>query len=161
MNNDEMASAPYILIELVGTTYGIASASVQQIEMVETVTRVPNAPHFVEGVVFCRGQVVPAINLRRRFGFDPIPHDGRTRLVVVAQQERQVGLIVDAAHEFVKIPAASVQDPPEGLSPLSGKYLRSIARLGDRLVLILDVDEVLNFGDAQLAVVQIGPTQTS
>lgn len=147
MNKADTATAAFILIELAGTTYAIASESVQQIEMVETVTKVPHAPHFVEGVVFCRGQVVPAINLRQRFGFDKTPHDDRTRLVVVAQNDRQVGFIVDAAREFVKIAADSMQLPPEGLSQLSGKYLRSIARVGDRLVLILNIDEVLNFAD--------------
>ena len=105
----------------------------------------PNAPPFVEGVVFSRGQVVPAVNLRRRFGFDKAPHDLRTRLVVVANGGRLVGLVVDTAREFVTIPTDVMQPPPEALSGLSGKYLQSIARLGERLVLILDVDEVLNF----------------
>jgi purine-binding chemotaxis protein CheW len=98
-------------------------------------------------VVFSRGQVVPAVNLRRRFGFEKAPHDLRTRLVVVSKGGRSVGLVVDSAREFVAIPAASIQLPPDALSGLSGKYLQSIARLGDRLVLILDIDEVLNFAE--------------
>jgi purine-binding chemotaxis protein CheW len=139
------AAEPYILFELAGTTYGLPSRVVQQMEMVEHITPVPNAPSFVEGVVFSRGQVVPAVNLRRRFGFEKTPHDLRTRLVVVSNGGRSVGLIVDAAREFVAIPAESIQPPPEALSGLSGKYLHGIARLGERLVLVLDVDEVLNF----------------
>ncbi len=134
----------YILFELVGTTYGLRSRVVQQMEMVEHITPVPNAPPFVEGVVFSRGQVVPAINLRRRFGFEKVPHDLRTRLVVVAHAGRCVGLLVDAAREFVAIPTDAIQPPPEALSGLSGKYLQGIARLGERLVLILDIDELLN-----------------
>lgn len=138
---------PFILFDLAGTTYGLQSRVVQQMEMVEHVTPVPNAPPFVEGVIFSRGQVVPAVNLRRRFGFDRVPHDLRTRLVVVSKGGRSVGLVVDSAREFVAIPAASIQPPPDALSGLSGKYLQSIARLGDRLVLILDIDEVLNFAE--------------
>jgi purine-binding chemotaxis protein CheW len=136
---------PFILFELAGTTYGLRSRAVQQMEMVEHVTPVPNAPPFVEGVVFSRGQVVPAVNLRRRFGFEKIPHDLRTRLVVVSHGDRSVGLLVDSAREFTAIPAEAIQPPPEALAGLSGKYLQSIARLGERLVLILDLDEVLNF----------------
>lgn len=142
---DTAAAEPYILFELAGTTYAVRSGVVQQMEMVENLTPVPSAPAFVEGVVFSRGQVVPAINLRRRFGFERIPTDVRTRLMVVAQGGRSVGLIVDTAREFVTIAADAVQPPPEALSGLSGKYLRGIARLGERLVLILDIDEVLNF----------------
>ena len=141
------AAESFILFELAGTTYGVRSNVVQQMEMVEHVTPVPNAPPFVEGVVFSRGQVVPVVNLRRRFGFEKVPNDLRTRLVVVANEGRSVGLLVDAAREFVAIAAESIQPPPETLSGLSGKYLQSIARLGERLVLILDVDEVLNFTD--------------
>jgi purine-binding chemotaxis protein CheW len=139
------AAESFILFELAGTTYGLRSGRVQQMEMIEHITPVPNAPPFVEGVVFSRGQVVPVVNLRRRFGFEKVPTDLRTRLVVVANGGRSVGLLVDAAREFVAIPTESIQPPPEALSGLSGKYLQSIARLGERLVLILDIDEVLNF----------------
>src|SRR6185436_11949171 len=107
--------------ELVGTTYGVRSSLVQQMEMVELITPVPNAPPFVEGVVFSRGQVVPVVNLRRRFGFEKVSNDLRTRLVVVAHGGRSVGLLVDSAREFVAIPADAIQPPPEALSGMSGK----------------------------------------
>ena len=72
--------------------------------MVEHVTPVPNAPPFVDGVVFSRGQVVPAVNLRARFGFERAEYDLRTRLLVVQHGGRSVGLVVDAAREFVSHP---------------------------------------------------------
>ena len=71
----------------------------------------PNAAHFVDGVVFSRGQVVPALNLRARFGFEKAPYDLSTRLLVVHAAGRSVGLIVDAAREFVSIDPASIQPP--------------------------------------------------
>jgi purine-binding chemotaxis protein CheW len=147
VESTQRAAEPYILFDLAGTTYGLHSRTVQQLEMVEHITAVPNAPPFVEGVIFSRGQVVPVVNLRRRFGFEKRPHDLKTRLVVVAHNDRTVGLIVDAAREFVAIAPAAIQPPPEAISGLSGKYLQSIATLGERLVLILDVDEILNFTD--------------
>jgi purine-binding chemotaxis protein CheW len=137
----------FILFELAGTTYGLPSRVVQQMEMVEHITPVPNAHAFVEGVVFARGQVVPAVSLRRRFGFESAPHDLRTRLLVVNSGGRTVGLLVDAAREFVAIPADAIQPPPEALAGISGRYLQSIARLGERLILVLDIDEVLNFAE--------------
>ena len=85
----------YILFGVAGTTYAMRSDQVLHMEMVEHVTPVPNAPAFVEGVVFSRGQVVPVINLRARFGFDRAAIDLRTRLLVVQMQGRRVGLMAD------------------------------------------------------------------
>jgi purine-binding chemotaxis protein CheW len=134
----------YILFTLNETTYAIHSTAVQQMEMLEQVTPVPNALPFVEGVTFVRGQVVPLINLRARFGFPRQQHDLRTRLIVIDHNGRRVGLIVDTARDFITIPEESVQPAPEAIAGLSGHYLSGIATLGERLVLILDVAEILN-----------------
>ncbi|MDZ8051176.1 MAG: chemotaxis protein CheW [Aulosira sp. ZfuVER01] len=151
MSDSQTISEPFILFELAGTIYAMPTKVVQQMEMVERITPVPNAAPFVEGVVFSRGKVIPAINLRSRFGFEKIPYDARTRLIVIHTSNRTVGLIADTAREFVSIPKSAIQPPPEGISGLSGKYLSSIANLGDassgqsqRMVLILNPDEVLN-----------------
>jgi purine-binding chemotaxis protein CheW len=148
---NQSASEPFILFELAGTTYGVRSRFVQQIEMVEHVTPVPNASAAVEGVVYARGQVVPALNLRTRFGFEKAPFDLRSRLIVVNTGARIVGMIVDTAREFLNIPAAIIEAPPEAITGLSGKYLEGIATLDGRLVLILNLDEVIDIGSQQAA----------
>lgn len=145
--NNGKETEPYILFELGKTSYGVHSRYVQQLEIIEEITPVPNAPVFVEGVVLSRGRVIPAINLRVRFGFEKIPHNSRTRLVVINTEDRTIGLVVDTAREFVPIPTEAIQPPPEKISGLSGKYLESIAMLGERLVLILDVKEILNLSE--------------
>ncbi len=136
-------SEPYILFELAGTAYAVPSAVVQRMEMIEHVTPVPNAPPFVDGVVFSRGKVVPAVNLRRRFGFDRAAYDLKTRLIVIAHADRTVGLIVDSAREFVTIAPEAIQPPPEMMAGTSGRYLRGVATAGDRVILVLDVAGVL------------------
>lgn len=141
-------SEPFILFELANTTYGMRSHLVQQMEMIERITPVPNAAPYVEGVVFSRGQVIPALNLRVRFGFEKVPYDARTRLIVIHTNNRTVGLIADTAREFISIPSETIQPPPEAISGLSGKYLEGIATLGERLVLILNPDELLSVGEA-------------
>jgi purine-binding chemotaxis protein CheW len=135
---------PFILFELAGTTYGLRSRFVQQIEMIDDVASVPNAHPAVDGVVLVRGQVIPALNLRTRFGFERIERDLRSRLVVVNTGARVVGLIVDTAREFLKIPAESIEPPPEALTGLSGHYLEGIATNGDRMILILNLEAVLD-----------------
>jgi purine-binding chemotaxis protein CheW len=134
---------PFILFELAGTMYGVRSRLVQQIEMIEQVTPVPNAPEYVDGVVFSRGQVIPMLNLRVRFGFPRTPIDLRTRLVIVNVDGRTVGLIVDTSREFLSIPAEAIQPPPDGISGLSGKYIEGIATLNKRIIIILELSEVL------------------
>ena len=136
----------YIVFSVAGTTYALPSHEVGHIELVESVTRVPNAPPWVDGVVFSRGVVVPALNLRARFGFDPTPYDARTRLIVVQRDGRHVGLVVDSAREFMTIPENTVQPPSEGLTALSGRYLRGIATLGDRMIFVLDLAALLDTG---------------
>ena len=137
----------YIVFTVAGTTYALPSQDVAHVEMVEAVTRVPNAAPFVDGVIFSRGQVVPAINMRARFGFDRIATDLRTRLVVVSKHGRSVGLLVDACREFLTIPASAIKAPGEALSEVSSRYLVGIAMLGDRLTVILNLDELLNTTD--------------
>lgn len=141
---------PFILFTVAGTTYGLRSKDVAHIEMVDQVTAVPNAAHFVDGVVFSRGQVVPALNLRARFGFAKAPYDLSTRLLVVHDGGRSVGLVVDAAREFVSIDPASIQPPGAALTGLSGRYLEGVANIGDRLILVLNLAEALIFDDPVL-----------
>jgi purine-binding chemotaxis protein CheW len=141
----------YIIFSIAGTSYAIPSRDVGHIEMIEEVTRVPNAPHYVDGVVFSRGEVVPAVSLRARFGFERAPYDARTRLLVVRPSGRLIGLVVDAAREFLTIPEASIRPPHEGLSGLSGRYLRGIAALGDRMIVILDLDAILDADEGAVA----------
>src|SRR5690242_5756855 len=93
----------FVLFELVNTTYALRSSAVSRLEMVENVTPVPNATHAVEGVVLTRGRIIPAVNLRARFGFPKVDYDLRTRLIVVEAEHRTVGLIVDAAREFISL----------------------------------------------------------
>lgn len=137
----------YILFTVASTMYGLSSHDVAHVELVENVTRVPNAPSYVDGVVFSRGAVVPALNLRARFGFERSPYDARTRLIVAQQGDRSVGLVVDSAREFVTIPAGLIQPPAEGLTGTSGRYLRGVAIVADRMILILDIAELLKIDD--------------
>ena len=139
----------YILFGVAGTTYALPSGEVRHMEMIENITRVPNAPGFIDGVVFSRGQVVPVVNLRARFGFERTPFDLRSRLIVVQSGARLIGLAADTAREFVSIPPDAIQPPNDALTGMSGRYVEGIASMGDRLVLILSLDRILNFAEAQ------------
>jgi chemotaxis signal transduction protein len=133
----------YILFSVAGTTYALPSHQVRHMEMVDQVTSVPNAAPFVEGVVFSRGQVVPVLNLRVRFGFERASRDLRTRLLVVEVEGRTIGLLADDAREFTPIPDASIHPPSDAIGGLSGNYLEGVATIGERIVLILNLNKVI------------------
>ena len=137
----------YILFTLAGTTYAVRTRDVQHMEMVEEITPVPNAPPFVEGVVFSRGKVVPVLNLRARFGFERLAPDIRARLLVVQADGRTVGLLVDSAREFAGLAADAVRPPQDALTGLNGRYLEGIAMLNDRIILVLDLAAVIDVAE--------------
>jgi purine-binding chemotaxis protein CheW len=137
----------FILFTLVGTTYAVRTRDVLHMEMVEEITPVPNATASVEGVVFSRGQVVPVVNLRARFGFERISPDLRSRLLIVQSNGRTVGLMVDSAREFARIAPETIRPPQDALTRLSGRYLEGIAIVQDRIILILDLSAVIEIAE--------------
>jgi purine-binding chemotaxis protein CheW len=139
----------FILFQIADTSYAVPSVNVLQMEMIENITPVPNAAPYVEGVVFTRGQVIPAVSLRTRFGFERVPHTPRSRLIVTACGGRVVGLIADSAREFVSIPIDAVKPPPNGLSGVSGNYLRGIVTIDDRIILIVNIAELIDAVETQ------------
>ena len=144
MSQYETNRDSFVLFELAGTTYALRGTEVLKLEMIEHITPVPNASPDLEGVVFSQGEVIPAISLRTRFGFPKVDYDIRSRLLVVRAGERKIGLIVDSAREFKNIPAELISSPPESISVTSGNYLVGIATVDERLILILDLEELVN-----------------
>jgi len=137
----------YIIFELHGSAYGVRSSDVQHVDMLEHVTPVPNTVPSVEGVVFSRGQVIPAINLRVRFGLPRQAHTPKTRLVFLNVRQRVVALIVDAAREFQRIPAELIRPIQETLVGIEGNYVEGVASVKNRSVLILNVGAVLTMDE--------------
>jgi purine-binding chemotaxis protein CheW len=142
----------YILCEVAGTSYAMRSDDIELLEMVGQITPVPNAAQFVDGITSVRGRVVPVVSLRARFGFPRADHDLRSRLIVVRAQGRSVGFIADSAREFASIAPDTVQPPPEGLAEMSTQYLQGVAHLGERLVFVLDVPELLRISEPSIVV---------
>lgn len=147
----ETTTETFILFLVGGTTYAVRSRQIAHVEMVETVTAVPGAPAYVDGVVFSRGLVVPALNLRARLGIERVPADVRTRMLVVHFEGRHVGLVVDAAREFLTLDSAQIHPPGDGFGSQNRRFLEGIANLNDRLVLVLNLQAVLEASDSVFA----------
>lgn len=137
----------YIIFELGSAAYGLGSAEVLHVEMLEHLTPVPNTAAAVDGIVFSRGQVVPALNLRVRFGMPRAEPTPRTRLIFLKLPQRVVALIVDSAREFRSIPADAIKPIEQTLEGIEGNYVRGTAQVGGRLVLLLDAAAILRLDE--------------
>jgi len=139
----DQRSDQYILFTVAGTTYALPSSQIAHIDLVEEITRVPNAPSFVDGVVFSRGRIVPAVNMRARFGFERASIDLRTRFLVTNADGRGVGLLVDSCREFLRIDPASIHPPPDVFGGARESSVSGVATMGERMIVILDLDQLL------------------
>jgi purine-binding chemotaxis protein CheW len=132
-----------VVFELGAELYGVEIARVHEIIRLQTVTRVPRAPAFVEGVINLRGKVIPVVDLRRRFGLPSAEHTRSTRIVVVEIGDQVVGIVVDGVSEVLRVNTATVEPPSPVIAGIDSEYLHGIAKLPERLVVLLDLDRVL------------------
>ena len=124
--------------------YGLDIASVQEIDRLQPVTRVPQALSFVEGVIHVRGAIIPVVDLARRFGLEPIAADRQARIIIASLRGQSVGFIVSAVTEVVAIPVKSVGLAPPLTFDRSSKFVAGMARVGETLISILSLDHLLS-----------------
>src|SRR3989440_6625017 len=132
-----------VVFQLGAELYGVEIARVHEIIRLQAITRVPRAPAFVEGIITLRGTVIPAVDLRHRSGLPAAEHTRASRIVVVEIGDQVVGLIVDAVSEVLRIAGATVEPPSPVVAGPESEYLHGIAKLPERLVMLLDLDRVL------------------
>ena len=129
---------------LSGEEYGVDVRLVQEIVRVSEITPVPRAPAFIKGVINLRGRVIPVVDLKRKLALGEVSEAARSsRIVVVKVRERLVGLLVDAASQVLKVPVASVEAAPEEVG-IDANYLRGVAKLENRLIILMDLTKVLS-----------------
>ena len=117
--------------------------SVQEINRMVEVTRVPKAPSFVEGVINLRGRIIPVLDLRRLFGLPPDDQTDNSRIMVVLVRQRMVGLIVDEVVEVLRVPRSAIEPPPSVGSAAGAEFTQGIGRIEDRLLIVLDLNRLL------------------
>lgn len=134
--------------------FGVDILKVQEINRMMQITKVPNSPNFVDGVVNLRGRIIPVIDLRTRLGMPRIEHGKETRIVVVELSGTTVGFIVDEVSEVLRIPKNITEAPPEMVAGLDSEYITAVGKLEDRLLILLDLEKVLSTEQkSELAVV--------
>jgi purine-binding chemotaxis protein CheW len=124
--------------------YGVDVRLVQEIIRVSEITPVPRAPASIKGVINLRGRVIPVIDLKKKLGLGEVEPGRRTRIVVVKLRERLVGLLVDAASQVLKVPVSSIDPAPEAVVEIEADYIRGVAKLPDRLIILMDLHKILS-----------------
>ena len=130
-----------VTFKLAGEEYAIDILKVQEINRMVEITSVPNAPHYVEGVINLRGKVIPVINLRKKFGLVVKEVDVQSRIMVV-DVGKIIGLIVDSVCEVLRLRVDTVETPPAITGNGSSDYIRGIGKLENRLLILLDLDKL-------------------
>lgn len=129
--------------------FGIDILKVQEINRTSSVTRVPNSPHFIEGVINLRGKVIPIVDLRKRFSMGSSQHDKNTRIIVVEILSKTVGFIVDSVREVLRIPQSVVDPPPPIVAGISSDYIEGVGKMDDRLLILLNLEKALSHSEIQ------------
>ncbi|AUX21905.1 chemotaxis protein CheW [Sorangium cellulosum] len=133
----------HVVLKVADTEYVISAADVLHMESYSGATRVPGTRDYVGGLIQIRGRVVPVVALRARFGLPSAEPTLDSRVIVVQHGGRTVGLLVDSAREVVTIAADELRPPPEIMAEESAGFVRAVAQLGKRLVMLVDVGRVI------------------
>jgi len=130
-----------------GEEYGVDILKVQEIKGWTPVTRIPNTPEYVRGVINLRGIIVPILDMRMRFNLDEVDYTAVTVIIVLSVKaggaDRVIGVVVDGVSDVLNVPSNDVKPAPDFGNKVRTEFIRGLATVGDQMVMLLDVDRLL------------------
>jgi purine-binding chemotaxis protein CheW len=133
-----------VVFRLAQEEYGVDIQQVREIIKVIDITRVPKAPEFIEGVINLRGQITPVMDLRKRLDLPELERGEETRIIIIELGKNVVGMIVDAVTEVHRLPEKNIDPTPTISSEVGAEFINGVGKLGDRLLILLDLKKVLS-----------------
>lgn len=133
----------YLTFIIDGEDYGIDISYVKEIIGVSAITKIPETPDYLKGIINLRGSIIPVIDVRLKFCKEEKEYDEFTCIIVVEYNEYTVGLIVDTVQEVLSITEESISSPPNAKLKYQNKFIKNIGKIGDKVQLLLDVDKFL------------------
>ncbi len=147
------AERQFVIFDLAGEAYGVNIGSVREIIRMQAVTHVPETPEYAEGVINLRGRVIPVVDLRKRMALHASDQTAESRIVVVEISGHDIGVIVDEVTEVLRVPASAIEPASELIASEDAYYMDGIAKMGERLLILLDLERVLQLSSEGLAAV--------
>ncbi len=144
MNELENQIIQLVSFKLGKEEFGVDILKVQEINRMLEITEMPNSPEFVEGIVNLRGRIIPVLDLKKRLHLPVKEHDNSTRIIVVELNNKTVGFIVDEVSEVLRIESSITEPPPDMVAGIESDYITAVAKLDDRLLILLDLSKVLS-----------------
>ncbi len=133
----------FLTFSLGEESYGIEIKYVIEIIGIQSITRIPELPEYVKGIINLRGKIIPVLDVRLRFKKEPKEYNDRTCVIVVDIKEVSIGLIVDRVAEVVSIPEEDMVEPPQMNKGVSNRYIKKIGKVGNEVKLLLDCEKLL------------------
>ncbi|MCG8336104.1 MAG: chemotaxis protein CheW [Proteobacteria bacterium] len=133
----------YLSFRLGNEEYGIEIRHIIEIIVMQEITKVPDMPGFIIGVINLRGNVISVMDIRKRFGLDSRDYDDRTCIIVVQINNISIGLIVDTVNEVVDIPENQIDPPPRTHSGIGSSYIQGMGKIGEKVKILLDIEKIL------------------
>ncbi|MBI3898642.1 MAG: chemotaxis protein CheW [Gammaproteobacteria bacterium] len=134
----------FLTFRLDGLDYGIPIIQVQEIRGWTKVTSLPNSPRYIRGVLNLRGTIVPIIDLRLRFNLNEAAYDSFTVIVVINVGQRLAGVVVDAVSDVISLSTEQRQTPPEFEGHANRQFVKGLAQIDEKLLVLLDVERLVN-----------------
>lgn len=136
-----------VIFTLAKEEYGLPITKVQEINRLVSITKLPQTPSFMEGVINLRSRIIPVVDLRKRFGLEVTEHTDDTRIIIVEVNGQTVGITVDAVTEVVRLPVSNIEPPPPSFV-LDAQYIEGVGKLEGRLLILLEIDKILTSQEA-------------
>ncbi|MBI5849261.1 MAG: chemotaxis protein CheW [Nitrospirae bacterium] len=138
-----------VTFKLGNEEYATEILKVQEINRMVEITAVPNSVSYLEGVINLRGKVIPVVNLRKKFGLAAKENDEQSRIMILDIQGITTGLVVDGVSEVLRISSETVEPPPPMATNISTEFINGIAKLENRLIILLDIDKLLGKSESR------------
>lgn len=149
-----MAENQFVIFRLGEEKYAVDILNVGGISEFREVTKVPNAPVFIDGIINLRGDIIPIVNLKKRFNIPEKQADSDTRIIINNIKGKDIGFIVDEASQVIKIDDADIEDAPDIIKGADRQYISGVGKVNEQIVILLNLEKILS-DDEQKAVNEI------
>lgn len=138
-----MSEKQYVIFSLGNEEYGVDIMKVKEISEFRESTKVPNTPYFIDGIINLRGEIIPIVNLKKRFNLEDNGTNSDTRIIVINLNNRNVGFVVDDASQVLRINDNDIEPAPDIIAGINRQYISGVGKVEQKIIILLDLEQIL------------------